>query len=122
MPIVTLIIVGLVVIAVLWVIAAFNGLVTLKNRAQEAWSDIDVQLKRRYDLMPNLVETVKGYAAHERGTLDAVIQARNSAVGAAGQGPAARAQGENMLTQTLGRLFAIAEAYPNLKANQNFLG
>ena len=115
------IVLGVVVVLVLYVIAAYNGLVRLRNRIDNAWSQIDVQLRRRYDLIPNLVETVKGYAAHERGTLDAVIQARNSAVNAAGAAPAARAQAENALTQTLGRLFALAEAYPNLKANQNFL-
>src|SRR5476649_1012676 len=87
-------------------------------RCQEAWSQIDVQLKRRYDLIPNLVETVKGYAAHERGTLEAVVQARNAAVAA--QGPAQQAAAENMLTGALRQMFALAEAYPDLKANQNF--
>jgi LemA protein len=111
-----------VVLAIAWGLMTYNKLVRQRNQVDAAWAQIDVQLKRRYDLIPNLVETVKGYAAHERGTLDAVVQARNSAVSAAGQGPAARAQAENMLTQTLGRLFALAEAYPNLKANQNFLG
>ena len=111
-----------VVLVIAWGLMTYNKLVRQRNQVDAAWAQIDVQLKRRYDLIPNLVETVKGYAAHERGTLDAVIQARNSAVGAAGQGPAARAQAENALTQTLGRLFALAEAYPNLKANQNFLG
>jgi LemA protein len=111
-----------VVLVIGWGLAAYNKLVRQRNQVDAAWAQIDVQLKRRYDLIPNLVETVKGYAAHERGTLDAVIQARNTAVTVAGQGPAARAQAENALTQTLGRLFALAEAYPNLKANQNFLG
>ncbi|OLB64439.1 MAG: hypothetical protein AUI10_11020 [Actinobacteria bacterium 13_2_20CM_2_72_6] len=111
-----------VVLVIAWALTSYNKLVRQRNQVDAAWAQIDVQLKRRYDLIPNLVETVKGYAAHERGTLDAVIQARNSAVGAAGQAPAARAQAENALTQTLGRLFALAEAYPNLKANQNFLG
>jgi LemA protein len=111
-----------VVLVVVWALMTYNKLVRQRNQVEAAWAQIDVQLKRRYDLIPNLVETVKGYAAHERGTLDAVIQARNSAVNAAGQPPAARAQAENALTQTLGRLFALAEAYPNLKANQNFLG
>jgi len=111
-----------VVLLIAWALMTYNKLVRQRNQVDAAWAQIDVQLKRRYDLIPNLVETVKGYAAHERGTLDAVIQARNSAVSAAGQGPAARAQAENALTQTLGRLFALAEAYPNLKANQNFLG
>jgi LemA protein len=110
------------VLVVVWALSAYNKLVRQRNQVDAAWAQIDVQLKRRYDLIPNLVETVKGYAAHERGTLDAVVQARNSAVLAAGQGPAARAQAENALTQTLGRLFALAEAYPNLKANENFLG
>jgi LemA protein len=111
-----------VVLVIAWGLTTYNKLVRQRNQVDAAWAQIDVQLKRRYDLIPNLVETVKGYAAHERGTLDAVVQARNSAVGAAGQSPATRAQAENMLTQTLGRLFALAEAYPNLKANQNFLG
>ncbi len=111
-----------VVLLIVWGLSAYNKLVRQRNQVDAAWAQIDVQLKRRYDLIPNLVETVKGYAAHERGTLDAVVQARNTAVMAAGQGPAARAQAENALTQTLGRLFALAEAYPNLKANENFLG
>ena len=121
----TLLLISLGVVVVLFVVFAvgvFNTLVTLRNRYKNAFSQIDVQLKRRYDLIPNLVETVKGYAAHERGTLDAVVQARNTAITVAQQGPAARAQAENALTQTLGRLFALAEAYPNLKANENFLG
>jgi LemA protein len=88
---------------------------------EASWAQIDVQLKRRTDLIPNLVETVKGYAAHEKGTLDAVIQARNTAVAAGNADPGARAQAENAVTQTLGRLFALAEAYPNLKANENFM-
>src|SRR5216110_3391927 len=116
------VVLGLLVLVVVVVIGMYNGLVRLKVQADNAWADIDVQLKRRYDLIPNLVETVKGYAAHERGTLEAVIQARNSAVNSVGAPPAARAQAENALTQTLGRLFALAEAYPNLQANQNFLG
>jgi LemA protein len=108
------------VLLVAWGVLTYNKLVRQRNQVDAAWAQIDVQLKRRYDLIPNLVETVKGYAAHERGTLDAVVQARNSAVGNAGANPAARAETENMLTQTLGRLFALAEAYPNLKANENF--
>jgi LemA protein len=123
--IVLLIIVGLVclvaVVVVGWALATYNRLVRQRNQVDASWAQIDVQLKRRYDLIPNLVETVKGYAAHERGTLDAVVQARNSAVAAAGQGAATRAEAENALTQTLGRLFALAEAYPNLKANENFM-
>jgi LemA protein len=111
-----------VVLVIAWALMTYNKLVRQRNQVDAAWAQIDVQLKRRYDLIPNLVETVKGYAAHERGTLEAVIHARNSAVSAAGQGPAARAQAENAVTQALGRLFALAEAYPDLKANQNFLG
>ncbi|GAA1760903.1 LemA family protein [Luedemannella helvata] len=108
------------VILVIWALAAYNKLVRQRNQVEASWAQIDVQLKRRVDLIPNLVETVKGYAAHEKGTLEAVIQARNSAIAVSGQGPAGRAEAENMLTQTLGRLFALAEAYPNLKANENF--
>jgi LemA protein len=108
------------VLLIAWAVATYNRLVRQRNQVDAAWAQIDVQLKRRYDLIPNLVETVKGYASHERGTLEAVIQARNSAVGNAGAAPASRADSENMLTQTLGRLFALAEAYPNLKANENF--
>jgi LemA protein len=123
--IVALVIGGLVclvlVLIVGWALAAYNRLVRQRNQVDASWAQIDVQLKRRYDLIPNLVETVKGYAAHERGTLEAVVQARNSAVAAAGQGAGARAEAENALTQTLGRLFALAEAYPNLKANENFV-
>ena len=111
---------SLLVVLVIWVIASYNGLVRKRNQVDASWAQIDVQLKRRYDLIPNLVETVKGYAAHEKGTLDAVIQARNSAVAASNADPAARAQADNAVTQTLGRLFALAEAYPNLKANENF--
>jgi LemA protein len=109
------------VIVALWVMLTYNRLVRQRNQIDASWAQIDVQLKRRHDLIPNLVETVKGYAAHERGTLDAVIQARNGAVAATSTGPAGRAEAENVLTQTLGRLFALAEAYPNLKANENFL-
>lgn len=110
----------LVVVAIaLWAIMVYNGLITLKNRTDEAWSDIDVQLKRRYDLIPNLVETVKGYAAHESGTFQKVTEARNMAMGA--KTMAEHAQAENMLSQTLKSLFAVSEAYPELKANQNFL-
>ena len=105
--------------AILWVVLNFNRLVALKNRAQEAWSDIDVQLKRRYDLIPNLVETVKGYASHERELFEKVTQARASAMGA--QGMAEKGQAENMLSSTLKSLFAVAENYPDLKASTNFL-
>lgn len=114
-----LIVVVIVVVIVLWLIAIYNGLIKLKNRTDEAWSDIDVQLKRRYDLIPNLVETVKGYAAHEQGTLQKVIDARTAAMSA--QTPAAKARTENALSQTLKSIFALAENYPDLKANQNFL-
>lgn len=115
-----LIIIGVLVVLVgLWLVLTYNGLVTLRNRIDNAWAQIDVQLKRRYDLIPNLVETVKGYATHERETLEKVIQARNMAVSA--EGPQAQAQAENMLTGALKSLFAVSEAYPDLKANQNFL-
>jgi LemA protein len=112
------IIVAIVVVAGLWAIMAYNGLVSLRQRCRQAFSDIDVQLKQRHDLVPNLVETVKGYAAHEKGTLEAVIKARNAAVSA--QGPAAQAAAEGMLQGALRQLFALSEAYPDLKANQNF--
>jgi len=102
-----------------WLIATYNGLVTLKNRAQEAWSDIDVQLKRRYDLIPNLVETVKGYAAHEKEIFEKVTEARSRAMGAAGLKE--KGEAENALSQTLKSLFAVAENYPDLKASTNFL-
>ncbi|HKW87461.1 MAG TPA: LemA family protein, partial [Candidatus Acidoferrales bacterium] len=105
------------VIAVV-VIAMYNGLVKLRVQCDNAWSDIDVQLKRRYDLIPNLVETVKGYAAHEKGTLEGVISARNAAMTA--QGPAAKAGAENMLTSALRQVFALAEAYPQLRAVESF--
>jgi len=113
------IILAVVVIIILWIISAFNGLVTLKNRTKEALSDIDVQTKRRYDLIPNLVETVKGYAAHESGVFEKVTAARASAMNA--QGTAAKEQAENALSGTLKSLFAVAENYPDLKASQNFL-
>ena len=113
------IVLGVVVLLVLYVIAAYNGLVRLRNRIDNAWSQIDVQLRRRYDLIPNLVETVKGYAAHERETFDSVTKARTEAIGA--QGVAQQAQAENQITTALKSLFAVAEAYPELKANQNFL-
>jgi LemA protein len=113
------IIIVLVVLAVLYAIALRNGLVRNRNRVENAWAQIDVQLKRRADLIPNLVETVKGYAAHERETLDAVIHARNAAVSA--NTPAAASAADAQMTGALGRLFALGEAYPDLKANQNFL-
>ena len=114
----TIILIVLAVI-VLWVIWAFNSLVSLRNRAKEAWADIEVQLKRRYDLIPNLVNTVKGYATHESTAFEKVTQARSQAMGAGNL--AQKGQAENMLTGALKSLFAIAEAYPDLKANQNFL-
>jgi LemA protein len=111
----------LLLVVIAWAVLTYNRLVRLRNQVDGSWAQIDVQLKRRYDLIPNLVETVKGYAAHERGTLDAVVAARGNAMAAAQTpGLADRAEAENMLTQTLGRLFALAEAYPDLKANQNF--
>src|SRR5712691_474096 len=112
------IILGIVVVAALWAVMAYNGLVSLRQRCRQAFSDIDVQLKQRHDLVPNLVETVKGYAAHEKGTLEAVIKARNAAVSA--QGPAAQAAAEGALQGALRQIFALAEAYPDLKANQSF--
>ena len=114
------IVVLVVVLLVGWGLATYNRLVRQRNQVQASWAQIDVQLKRRYDLIPNLVETVKGYAAHERGTLEAVVAARSGAMAASGGAVAGRADAENMLTQALGRLFALAEAYPDLKANQNF--
>lgn len=104
---------------IFWAVGIYNGLVTLKNRVDEAWSDIDVQLKRRYDLIPNLVNTVKGYATHEKELFEKVTQARTQAMGA--QSPAQKAEAENMLSGTLKSLFAVSENYPDLKANQNFL-
>ena len=119
--IIALIIIAVLVVAVLaWAIGTYNGLIKLRNLVQEAWRQIDVELTRRHDLIGNLVETVKGYAAHERGTLEDVMKARSAAM-APGQGPAQQAASEGMLTQALGRLIAVAEAYPDLKANQNFL-
>jgi LemA protein len=116
----TWIIIGVIVLLVLWVIMIYNGLVAMRQRVNQAFSDIDVQTKQRHDLIPNLVETVKGYASHERGTLEAVVQARNAAVTAQSGGVAAQAAAENMLSGTLRQLFALSEAYPDLKANQNF--
>ena len=110
---------GIVALIAVAAIGIYNRLVTLRNRVDNAWSQIDVQLRRRYDLIPNLVETVKGYAAHERETLDSVIRARNSAMSA--QTVAQHSEAENALTGTLKSLFALAENYPDLKANQNFL-
>ncbi|HWA64250.1 MAG TPA: LemA family protein [Candidatus Paceibacterota bacterium] len=114
----TTIILIVVAVLVLWVIGAFNGLVRGRNRVREAWSDIDVQLKRRYDLIPNLVETVKGYAAHEKDVLERVIQARAAAMGAGTR--QAKGEAENNLSGALKSLFALSESYPTLKANENF--
>jgi LemA protein len=112
------IVLGVIVVLLLWIIMIYNQLVAMRQRVGQAFADVDVQLKLRHDLIPNLVETVKGYAAHERGTLEAVVQARNAAVAA--QGPAQQAAAESMLTGALRQMFALAEAYPDLKANQNF--
>jgi LemA protein len=114
-----LIIPAIVVLALLIAVIIYNNLVRLRMQVKSAWSQIDVQLKRRYDLIPNLVETVKGYAAHEKETLDRVVQARGQAVSA--QGVKEQAKAENMLSGALRQLFALSEAYPDLKANQNFL-
>jgi len=114
-----IIVIVLVVAVALYLVVLYNGLVSLRNRIENAWAQIDVQLKRRYDLIPNLVETVKGYATHERETLDAVIRARNMAMAA--QGPQEQAQAENVISGALKSIFALSEAYPDLKANQNFL-
>jgi LemA protein len=119
MPTVVWILLGLVVVLAIWGVTAYNGLIALRNKVEEGWRQIDVELKRRHDLIPNLVETVKGYATHERGTLEEVMQARSAAM-AGGQSPAQAAQSEGMLSQALGRLIAVSEAYPDLKANQNF--
>jgi LemA protein len=116
----TWIVIGVIVVLVLWVIMIYNGLVAMRQRVNQAFSDVDVQTKQRHDLIPNLVETVKGYASHERGTLEAVIQARNAAVTAQSGGVAAQAAAENVLSGALRQLFALSEAYPDLKANQNF--
>ncbi|MFP3899613.1 MAG: LemA family protein [Acidimicrobiia bacterium] len=113
-----IVILAVVVAAALYAIVAYNGLVSLRNRIENAWAQIDVQLTRRYDLIPNLVETVKGYASHERETLDRVIQARNA--GMAASSPHEQAEAENQITGALKSLFALSEAYPDLKANQNF--
>jgi LemA protein len=118
--IVLLVVIVLVVLVALWAVTSYNRLIKLRNLVQEAWRQVDVELTRRHDLIPNLVETVKGYAAHERGTLEDVMTARSAAMSGS-QSTADLAQHENVLTQALGRLFAVAEAYPDLKANQNFL-
>ena len=114
----TLIVLAVIVVVILWVVTIYNSLVAMRQRVNAAFADVDVQLRQRHDLIPNLVETVKGYAAHERGTLDEVVKARNVAMAA--QGPAQQAAAENMLSGALRQLFALSEAYPDLKANANF--
>jgi LemA protein len=113
------IVLGVIVVAILWALSIYNRIVAMSQRVNQSFADIDVQLKQRHDLIPNLIETVKGYAQHEKSTLDAVIQARNSAMTA--QGPAQIAAAENQLSGALRQLFALSEAYPDLKANTNFL-
>jgi LemA protein len=113
------IIIAIIAVIVIWAVLSYNGFVSLNTRAQEAWSDIEVQLKRRFDLIPNLINTVKGYATHESTTFDKVTQARAQAMQA--QTPAEHGKAENVLTDALKSVFAVAEAYPDLKANQNFL-
>ena len=117
---VTWIIVGVIVVLAIWMIMTYNGLVAMRQRVNQAFADIDVQTKQRHDLVPNLVETVKGYAGHERDTLEAVVRARNAAVAAQGGGVATQAAAENALSGALRQLFALSEAYPDLKASQNF--
>ena len=116
----TYIVAGIIGLVLIYVIGTYNALVRLRQHVRESWSDIDTELKRRYDLIPNLVETVKGYAVHERETLDAVIEARARAVSSTGT-PDSQARDEGMLVSTLRQLFAVVEAYPQLKANRNFL-
>jgi LemA protein len=114
----TIIVLALIVVVIVWAISVYNGLVAMRQRVNQAFADVDVQLKQRHDLIPNLVETVKGYAAHESGTLEAVVKARNVAMTA--QGPAQQAAAENMLSGALRQLFALSESYPDLKASTNF--
>ncbi len=116
---VAIVFIGLIILVGLWFLMTYNGLIGLRNQVKNAWAQIDVQLKRRHDLIPNLVETVKGYAKHESGTFEAVVKARAAAVQASGVAAQAKAEGE--LSGVLSRLMAVAEAYPELKANQNFL-
>ena len=113
------IVLGFVVVFVLWIIMIYNGLVAMRQRVNQAFADVDVQLRQRHDLVPNLVETVKGYATHERGTLEAVVQARNAAMTAQAGGVGAQVAAENVLSGALRQLFALSEAYPDLKANTN---
>jgi len=117
--VVLLVLAGIVAVVALWFVFTYNGLVRLRNQVKNAWSQIDVQLKRRYDLIPNIVETVKGYAAHEKETFERVIQARQRGIDASGVKQ--QQEAENMITGALRQLFALSEAYPNLKANENFL-
>ena len=112
------IVIGVLVLLIVWAISIYNGLVAMRQRVDQSFADIDVQLKQRHDLIPNLVETVKGYATHERGTLEAVTQARNAAIAA--PGVEQKVAAENMLTGALRQLFALSENYPDLKANTNF--
>ncbi|HET7381975.1 MAG TPA: LemA family protein [Pseudolabrys sp.] len=112
------VVLAIIVVFVIWAISIYNGLVAMRQRTNQAFADIDVQLKQRHDLIPNLIETVKGYAAHERGTLDAVVQARNAAIAA--PGVEQKVAAENVLSGALRQLFALSENYPNLKANANF--
>jgi LemA protein len=114
----TIIVLAVIVIGAVWAISVYNGLVSMRQRVNQAFADVDVQLKQRHDLIPNLVETVKGYASHERGTLEEVVKARNAAITA--QGPAQQAAAENQLSGALRQLFALSEAYPDLKASANF--
>src|ERR1700692_2408420 len=114
----TLIVLAVIVVVIVWAISVYNGPVSMRQRVNQAFADVDVQLRQRHDLIPNLVETVKGYAAHERGTLEEVVQARNAAIAA--QGPAQQAAAENMLSGALRQLFALSENYPDLKASANF--
>jgi LemA protein len=114
----TIIVLAVIVVAVVWAISVYNSLIAMRQRVNQAYADVDVQLKQRHDLIPNLVETVKGYAAHESGTLENVVKARNAAVAA--QGPAQQAAAENMLSGALRQLFALSEQYPDLKASANF--
>jgi len=115
------VIIGIVVVLLIWFILIYNGLVRLRNQVKNAWAQIDVQLKRRHDLIPNLVETVRGYMKHERETLEAVTNARNLAQQAVGGGVGAQSKAEGELSSALSRLLAVVENYPDLKANQNFL-
>ena len=119
MPTIAWAFIVIIAVIILWAIMTYNRFVTLRNRSEEAWSDVEVQMKRRYNLIPNLVETVKAYAKHESSTFEKVTAARNAAMGA--KTLADHAKSENMLSQTLKSLFAVSEAYPDLKANQNFL-